>query len=83
MWAVLIVINLISFIIMAIDKKRSIHGGKRMPENNLIMLAALLCAPGILLGMLVYRHKTQKPLFKFGVPLLILWNSYVYWLLFT
>lgn len=84
MWpAVLIIINLMSFTIMAMDKRRSIHGGRRMPEKNLIILAVLLGAPGIYLGMLIFRHKTQKPSFKIGVPLLILANSWVYWSLLS
>lgn len=84
MWpAVLIIINLMSFTIMALDKRRSIEGGRRMPEKNLLLLALLLGAPGIYLGMLIYRHKTQKPAFKIGVPLLILANAWVYWSLLS
>lgn len=84
MWpAVLIIINLMTFTIMAVDKKRSIEGGRRMPENNLMLLAVLLGAPGTYLGMLIYRHKTQKPLFKIGVPLLILANAWFYWSLLS
>lgn len=79
MWVVIIVINVMAFIVMGIDKKRSVEGGRRMPERNLIMLAALLGAPGIYLAMLIYRHKTHKPSFRFGVPLLILWNIWVFW----
>jgi len=73
---VFVAINLVSFLLMARDKRKSIRGsGKtRTPEGKLFFLAALFGAAGVYLGMLIFRHKTKKWYFQIGIPLLILQN---------
>lgn len=71
----IIIINLIAYITMWFDKYKSREKGKRVSENKLFMLAFLLGAPGIYLGMKypIY-HKAAKSSFKIGIPVLIIVN---------
>jgi len=52
--------NLVAFLQMAIDKRLAAKQRRRIPEAQLIAPALLGGFPGILLGMLLYRHKTKK-----------------------
>ena len=44
---------------------------RRTPERTLLLIAAVFGSLGVLGGMYKFRHKTQKPLFKYGVPAII------------
>ena len=63
-----IVINLIGFAIMGIDKKRAIRGAWRISEASLFLTALLGGALGCTLGMKYFRHKTKHWYFKYGMP---------------
>lgn len=43
----------------------------RISERALILTAMVGGSLGIIGGMYKFRHKTQKPLFKYGVPIII------------
>ncbi|MBY0309791.1 DUF1294 domain-containing protein [Patescibacteria group bacterium] len=79
-------INIVAFIIMANDKRRSMRGGnpERISEGVLFFMAAAFGAIGVYTGMLLLRHKTRKWYFQLGLPLVILQNLaslYVIWIL--
>lgn len=59
-------VNLLAFALMGVDKSRAVRGGWRIPEVQLFLFPLLGGAPGGLLGMLVFHHKTRKPLFRYG-----------------
>ncbi len=44
---------------------------KRISENTLLLNALVGGSLGVLAGMYVFRHKTQKPKFRIGVPVII------------
>ena len=44
---------------------------RRIPERTLMLTALVGGSLGILGGMYKFNHKTQKPLFKYGVPIII------------
>lgn len=67
----LVIINLIGFLSMFIDKKKAKYGRWRIPENTLFLYAILGGTVGSLIGMYTFRHKTQKPKFKIGMPALL------------
>ena len=65
-----IIINLIGFLIMYIDKQKAKKGKWRIPERTLFIVTALGGGIGTIAGMHVFRHKTQKIAFVIGFPLI-------------
>ncbi len=63
-----IIINIVGFTVMGIDKKRAIRGAWRISEASLFMTALLGGAAGCTLGMQYFRHKTKHWYFKYGMP---------------
>ena len=69
---VLLLINLYSFALYGMDKHRAKKGAWRIPEARLLWAAGLGGSVGALLGMSLFRHKTQKRKFTFGVPAILI-----------
>lgn len=69
--AYLILINIISFIIFAVDKRNATRGKWRVREITLIELTIVGGSIGGLIAMYKLRHKTQKMKFKIGVPVIL------------
>ncbi|KKH45256.1 hypothetical protein EO95_16420 [Methanosarcina sp. 1.H.T.1A.1] len=73
------VLNAASFALYGLDKYKAKKEMWRISEKTL--LAISLFGPiGAWLGMMQFRHKTQKPMFRYSVPafigihlLLVLW----------
>ena len=78
----LLVMSVVLFVVMARDKSLAKSHRHRVPEATLFLLALLGGALGGVLGMQIFRHKTQHPQFYLGFPLLALlqWGA-VIWLL--
>ena len=55
-----ILINLVLFLTMGLDKKRAVKNQYRIPEANLFVLALLGGGIGGFLGMKSFHHKTRK-----------------------
>ncbi len=53
-------VSLVTFAVYALDKRRAIRGGRRVPERTLHVLELLGGWPGALLGQRVFRHKRRK-----------------------
>lgn len=68
----LIIINIITFITYGIDKAKARKGAWRIPEKTLIGLAVAGGSIGALAGMSFFHHKTRKPLFKIGIPVILI-----------
>jgi len=76
-------INLLSFLIMLLDKvKSNSQGSERISEGMMFFLAAAFGSLGIYLGMFACRHKTKKWYFLIGIPLLMLQNAATIYLLY-
>ncbi len=73
-----IIINIISFIFYGYDKYCSIKKLWRISEYHLLALGLIGGGIGSLLGMIIFRHKTKKPIFKILVPLFIIINIITY-----
>jgi uncharacterized membrane protein YsdA (DUF1294 family) len=80
---VYIALNAVSFVLYGLDKYKARKEKWRISEQNLL-IAALFGPIGAWLGMVQFRHKTQKPIFKYSVPafigihlLLVLWINLV------
>lgn len=63
-----IVINIIGFLIMWLDKYKAKKGKWRIPEKTLFIITALGGGIGTTIGMYTFRHKTQKLNFVIGFP---------------
>jgi uncharacterized membrane protein YsdA (DUF1294 family) len=73
-------LSVLSFLLMGFDKGRARAGGRRVPERVLLLVAALGGAPGAVLGMYVFHHKTRHPRFQYGLPALLLAQAgLVFW----
>jgi len=55
----LIVLNLVGFFIMSVDKKRAIKNQWRISEKALIGISIIGGSIGMLAGMNTFRHKTK------------------------
>lgn len=64
----LVLINLIGFFAMMIDKRRAKRGAWRIPEKTLFIIAILFGSVGVSLGMKRFRHKTKHKSFVIGIP---------------
>ena len=72
--AYLIIINIIGFALMGIDKRRAIRNAFRVPEATLFAIAIAGGSIGSILGMLIFRHKTKYWYFKLGMPLVLVFQ---------
>ena len=64
--------SLFAVIITVFDKIRAMRGGWRVRESTLLIVSALGGSIAMLLTMLLIRHKTRKPKFMLGIPLIII-----------
>lgn len=67
-----IIMNLIGFYLMKIDKKKAKLKEYRIKEKTLWLVALFFGAAGMTIGMKTYRHKTKHIQFKIGLPILAL-----------
>ena len=58
--------SLVLLVTMGLDKRFAKTEHRRVPEKRLFLLAFLLGAPGGLLGMYAFRHKTRHWYFVVG-----------------
>ena len=65
-------VNILAFALFGIDKAKAKAGQWRISERVLLGTAICFGAFGAWIGMKVFHHKTRKPLFAMGVPLLCL-----------
>ena len=68
----LIIINIVGFLAMYIDKQKAKRGKWRIPENTLLIITVLGGGVGTIAGMYTFRHKTQKPKFTIGLPAILI-----------
>jgi len=71
-WGFIAFINVLSFVLFAVDKFQAKSKGWRISEKVLLTLSALGGAVGGWFAMEIFRHKTKTPVFKFGLPIMML-----------
>lgn len=70
-WGIyLIVVNLVAFALMTMDKHQARQGGRRIRERTLLLVAAAGGTLGAWIAMRAKRHKTKHAAFAIGLPLL-------------
>lgn len=67
----LVVVNLISFVIMGIDKAKARKHAWRISERTLFAFAIIGGSLGAIGGMYYFRHKTKHWYFVFGMPVIL------------
>lgn len=80
---VLIGLNIIAFILTGLDKYKSVDGQSRIPEIYLFFWAAIFGSLGVLVGMLVFRHKVRKWYFPVGIGAILLQQIILVALIYT
>ncbi len=68
----LIVINAVTFLMFGLDKWKARHDQWRIPEAQLIGMAAIGGSIGAWLGMKLWRHKTKHSKFIYGIPAILI-----------
>lgn len=75
----LLVINIVSFLIYYIDKRRAIKHKYRLSEKSLLLSSFLGGCFGSIISMFFFHHKTKHIKFKLLVPLFcLLWLFLIY-----
>ena len=77
-----IVLNILGFIIMGVDKRKAIRHAFRIPEATLFIIALIGGSLGSILGMYFFHHKTRKWYFAYGMPLILVLQLILLYLLF-
>lgn len=68
----IMLINFLGLFIMKIDKYKAKKHRYRISENMLFFIALIGGSLGIYTGMYMFKHKTLKFKFYFGIPLIII-----------
>ena len=68
----LILINLASFAMMGIDKRKAAKKLWRIPESSLFIIAIIGGSIGSIIGMRAFHHKTRHWYFVYGMPLILM-----------
>lgn len=67
-----IIMNLIGFALMGIDKYKAKKRSFRIPEATLFIVAIIGGSIGSIIGMYAFRHKTRHWYFVYGMPFILL-----------
>ena len=67
----IIVVNVVSFTVMGVDKRKAIKRAFRIPESTLFVLAIIGGSIGSIAGMPLFRHKTRHWYFLYGMPVIL------------
>lgn len=66
-----VAVNVISFIMMGVDKRKAIKRAFRIPESTLFILAIIGGSIGSIAGMHLFHHKTRHWYFLYGMPVIL------------
>ena len=77
----LVIINVVGYVIMGVDKKRAIRGAWRISEASLFLTALVGGSLGCTLGMHYFHHKTKHWYFRYGMPAIFLAEAFILYLL--
>ncbi len=72
----LVIVSIVSIVATVYDKIVSKYPGiRRIRERTLLFLSAFGGSAAMLITMLLIRHKTRKPKFMVGIPVILLLQS--------
>lgn len=67
----IVIVNLISLVTMAVDKRKAQKRAFRIPEATLFVLAIIGGSLGSIIGMHLFHHKTRHWYFLYGMPVIL------------
>ena len=73
-----IIVNILGFFLILIDKIKACKNKWRIKENTLLLLAIIGVGPGEIISMLLFRHKTKKNKFIILIPIIIIVQTIIY-----
>lgn len=68
----LVVVNVIGFALMGMDKWKAKKQAFRIPEATLFTIAIIGGSIGCILGMFTFHHKTRHWYFLYGMPAILI-----------
>ncbi len=69
-----VLVNIVGYFIMKVDKQRAREGKQRIPENILFSVSILGGSLGTIIAMRKSRHKKKKRSFSVGIPVMLVVN---------
>ena len=70
----LLAINIATFLLYGIDKYKAKKSKWRISEATLLTMAAIGGSIGARAGMRLWHHKTMHKKFKYGIPVIIIFQ---------
>ena len=70
--AYLLIMNIIGFALMGIDKRRAVKRLWRISESTLFVVAIIGGSLGSIIGMRFFHHKTKHWYFVYGMPAILI-----------
>ena len=67
----LVIMNIVGFVMMGIDKRRAVRHEWRISEAALFMVAVFGGGIGCISGMYTFHHKTKHWYFVMGMPAIV------------
>lgn len=67
----IVMMNILGFLFMGLDKWKARKRAWRIPEAALFLIALLGGAAGCIAGMYLFRHKTRRWYFVYGMPVIV------------
>ena len=67
-------VNITSFLLYGIDKYKAKKGRWRISEATLLLMAVIGGSIGAWVGMRIWHHKTIHKMFKYGIPVIIIFQ---------
>ena len=77
----LLLVNLLTYFVYWLDKRRAKKGGRRVSERELLVWALVGGSPAAFYAMRKLRHKTKKTSFKLWFALVIIAQLAALWFL--
>lgn len=73
-----VIINILGFALMGIDKHKAKKRAFRIPEATLFAVAWIGGSIGSILGMYTFRHKTRHRSFVYGMPAILILQAVLF-----
>ena len=70
----LLAVNITSFLLYGIDKYKAKKGRWRISDATLLLMAVIGGSIGAWGGMRIWHHKTMHKMFKYGIPVIIIFQ---------